>query len=133
MSSITERRVRRTRPWWIGALGWLGAVAWAVFLYLQSASPTAGSFLAFFPPGADKVAHAGAYGVLGALLTVATGRPWLAVLIAAAFGVSDEFHQSFVPQRAADVYDVVADTVGATIGAAFVAFLSRRRCGRPIQ
>lgn len=89
--------------------------------------------MAFFPPGADKVAHAGAYGVLGALLTVATGRPWLAVLIAAAFGVSDEFHQSFVPQRAADVYDVVADTVGATIGAAFVAFLSRRRCGRPIQ
>lgn len=102
-------------------------MAWAVFLYLQSASPDAGSFLRFFPAGADKVAHAGAYGVLGALLTVATGRPWLAVLISALFGVSDEFHQSFVPQRAADVYDVLADTIGATIGATFVALLSRRR------
>lgn len=133
MSSTAERTSKRARPWWLGPLGWLAAAAWALFLYLQSASPDAGSFLRFFPAGADKVAHAGAYGVLGALLTVATGRPWLAVLISALFGISDEFHQSFVPQRAADVFDVVADTVGATIGASFVAFLSRRRRGGRIQ
>lgn len=38
------------------------------------------------------------------------------VAICAAYGVSDEFHQSFVPGRSVQVSDVVADTVGASIG-----------------
>ena len=41
----------------------------------------------------------------------------LAVLAAAAYGASDEFHQLFVSSRACDVFDLMADLIGGTIGA----------------
>jgi VanZ family protein len=41
-----------------------------------------------------------------------------AIVLATMYGVSDEFHQSFVPGRSPDRFDVVADCVGATIGVA---------------
>jgi len=40
---------------------------------------------------------------------------WLAVLIVSAFGVTDEWHQSFVPGRSCDVFDWLADTTGAAL------------------
>jgi len=78
------------------------------------------------PPSlSDKVAHLAGYGVLaGLLLRALLGgfpRPvsWragsLAVLLAVVYGVSDEWHQSFVPERAADAMDVVADGAGAML------------------
>ena len=94
-------------PGWLKVLGWLGALVWAVLLVVQSGSPSVGGFLsrllAGLPVGADKVGHAAAYAVLGGFLTLATGRVWLAVLLATLFGVS----------------------VGALLGALGVAFLSR--------
>jgi VanZ family protein len=46
-------------------------------------------------------------------------------IAASAYGVSDEFHQSFVAGRDSEVLDWVADTVGAAVGAAsFVGFLA---------
>jgi VanZ family protein len=90
------------------------------------------------PPGLsvpDKGAHAALYSVLGALLTRAlaggsNGIGWrtaaIAVLLSALYGVSDEFHQYFVPMRHVEALDVVADTVGAAAGAAaFRAFAPR--------
>jgi VanZ family protein len=84
----------------------------------------------------DKVLHACEYAVLGAMLVVAlrllglgTGRALLlAVLLASAYGASDEVHQSFVPGRSADVLDWVADTFGALLGAV-AAFAVLRRPG----
>ena len=43
---------------------------------------------------------------------------WLAVLIVSAFGVTDEWHQSFVPGRSCDVFDWLADTAGAALAVA---------------
>jgi VanZ family protein len=40
--------------------------------------------------------------------------------IAALYGVSDEWHQSFVPHRHADLRDVVADAIGAVAATAAV-------------
>jgi VanZ family protein len=72
----------------------------------------------------DKTGHGIGYGMLGALLLSAlaggrrAGVTWrtvlLAVACATAYGVSDEFHQRFVPGRSSDVYDVLADAEGAT-------------------
>jgi VanZ family protein len=81
------------------------------------------------------VAHAGSYAVLGALLVFAlagTRRPspgtlLVAVLMAALFALSDEFHQSLVPERTGRLDDVVVDLVGATIGVLAVAALYRLR------
>jgi VanZ family protein len=38
-------------------------------------------------------------------------------LLATAYGVSDEYHQSFVPGRDASVRDVGSDFAGAALGA----------------
>lgn len=75
----------------------------------------------------DKVLHLSEYALLGALLYRACRHgagTWMAehaVLAAVAgsalYGLSDETHQLFVPLREADLLDVVADTVGGTVGA----------------
>jgi VanZ family protein len=44
-------------------------------------------------------------------------RAAAAVVLSTLYGVSDEWHQSFVPGRSPDVLDVAADAVGSTIGA----------------
>ncbi|WP_447961967.1 VanZ family protein [Nitrospira sp. Ecomares 2.1] len=68
----------------------------------------------------DKILHACEYGVLGILLyrafkytTPMAGNMGLAIICVIAFGISDEIHQWFVPQRQADIWDLVADTFGA--------------------
>ncbi len=55
----------------------------------------------------------------------------LALLICVIYAISDEIHQKFVPDRYADVTDVMSDTVGASagLGALYLArrLLRRRR------
>jgi len=96
--------------------------------------------LSFLPRGIflhDKLLHATEYAVLGGLLVPALRAAGLrpsaavvaAVVIASAFGATDEFHQSFVPGRSADVADWVADTIGAAVGA-LVATAALRLPGR---
>jgi VanZ family protein len=73
----------------------------------------------------DKVLHALVYGVLALTVLFAIHEdrylrnPWLAsllgVLFCLLFGISDEYHQSFVPYRTPSVSDLVADTIGAVI------------------
>jgi VanZ family protein len=59
-------------------------------------------------------------GGLPARITTTTAL--VAVAIATLYAVTDEFHQSFVPNRTADVQDLIADVVGAAMGA-FVCWL----------
>ena len=40
----------------------------------------------------------------------------LGVAIVMVYGLSDEFHQSFVPMRDASIYDVFADIIGGMLG-----------------
>jgi hypothetical protein len=73
----------------------------------------------------DKVAHMAIYGLLALTVFYAFGsnagrlHPYLVsllvILICTLYGLSDEFHQSFVPNRSADVFDVLADSAGAVI------------------
>ena len=49
---------------------------------------------------------------------------WIAAL---AYGLSDEFHQSFVPGRTSSGADLLADAVGALIGISAAWFLLRKR------
>ena len=41
---------------------------------------------------------------------------WISLLLAIAYALTDEFHQSFVPSRTASIYDSLIDSVGALIG-----------------
>lgn len=38
---------------------------------------------------------------------------FIVILLCSLYAFSDEFHQSFVPGRDADIYDVIADILGA--------------------
>lgn len=78
---------------------------------------------------ADKVAHTGLYTILGLLVArafiegdLSRFTQWvfiLTVVITSLYGISDEFHQSFVPGRTPDVYDWITDTLGALLACAF--------------
>jgi VanZ family protein len=88
----------------------------------------------------DKIAHMAIYALLGALVTRAlsggrlSAATWrhvvFAVLLSTLYGISDEWHQSFVPERTPDVMDLVADAIGAFAGALFVLVIGRLSVGR---
>ena len=75
----------------------------------------------------DKVLHAVVYGILAVTVFFALPEqqyrthPWkislLVVLFCALYGISDEFHQSFIPNRCPSVLDLLADATGAAIAA----------------
>jgi VanZ family protein len=73
----------------------------------------------------DKVLHTAEYAALAMLFARALagegfrhGQTCLhALMLAAAYGVLDEFHQWFVPMRTSDVLDWIADVGGAAVGA----------------
>lgn len=98
----------------------LPAFAVATIIFMLSAErelPAA----AFSFPYADKLLHAGAYGVLALAIHIALPkgperwRSFIAVAIASAYGLTDELHQRTVPGRSCDVWDWVADTAGAAL------------------
>ncbi len=118
------------------ALGAL-ALAWAGFIFWVSAQPNPFPFVPRSFLAHDKALHAGAYAVLGALVLGALARPriaWRAIALAAffttAYGATDEWHQSYVPNREADPGDLAADAAGAVAGAAAAAVILRRRMSR---
>lgn len=110
-----------TRKWW-----WR-AVAWAAVLFALSAREGTGG--SWDIPHIDKVAHFVVYVPLGfALARALPGRAALAWGLASFYGVTDEFHQAFVPLRDPSVGDWLADTLGAGVGVlASGALLNRSR------
>ena len=113
-------------PWALGALLWSGLIYW---LSSQPGGDPRIQSLQF--PGADKIAHFVAFGVLAALLAQTlrdlgdTTSLVVAIALASAFGVTDELHQRITPGRDPNVLDWVADTLGAITAVAVVWFLRR--------
>lgn len=118
-------RGRANRPIRAGAgrIVWLWgpvAVSMAVIFALSAMSS---------PPNpaavGDKTEHFVGYGVLGAVIARATAGGTLAGLsggaaaaawtLATLYGLSDEYHQSFVPGRTADPADWLADASGSAV------------------
>ena len=78
------------------------------------------------PAGSDKVLHTLLYAGLGLLVARARAGGMRAVtprvvffsiMFGAIYGISDEVHQYFNPPRNVEAADVMADTVGAALGA----------------
>jgi VanZ family protein len=92
-----------------------------------------------------KSAHFCSYGLLGALAffswraTLPSLQRWtlrwslLAVLLAAAAGGLDEFHQSFVPSRGSSIHDVLLDSIGAVFFQLVIALWLGRREDRAAE
>lgn len=78
-------------------------------------------------PGIDKIGHMAIYGLLAVtvlwLLGSAkqvdpTGTALKTVLLCVIYGLSDEWHQSFIPGRMVGCYDLLADLAGSVLVAA---------------
>ena len=117
-----------------GTAGWLAVAAWMALIFLLSAQPGLRlSEDAAVDAPARALAHMAVYGILGALLLHALGASRagrstrraaaLAVGLAVLYGVSDEIHQSFVPDRSARATDLLLDAIGAVLGVALAAGL----------
>jgi VanZ family protein len=106
---------------WLLLVGLCGLIFWQSSGPLPLDTPS--------PPGLDKIAHAAVYALLAwlaarAFATLPLKRPagwvpWAAAVFATLYGLSDEVHQSFVPGRSADAWDLLADAAGAAIGALY--------------
>lgn len=78
-------------------------------------------------PNVDKLFHFVEYFILGALLVRAFANSsdksnfklilLLSMLIASAYGILDEFHQRFVPERSPEIFDIFSDIIGSFLGA----------------
>jgi len=123
---------------------WLPPVALCAAIFLQSCYAIPDVLPQW--PFQDKMLHAAVYGLLGALwarsfntLKSWQGRPWrlfaASVALTTLYGLSDEWHQSFVAARTADGADLLADFIGgATGGWAFIrSALWRRSPGQRIR
>ena len=118
---------------------WGPVALYAAALYLASSRSQFPAVVALIW---DKLLHAGAWAGLTVLALRAThrgkgplrlGATFAAVALALAYGISDEFHQSFVPGREPSLADFAADSVGtAAAVAAVMAWraLVRRNMGR---
>lgn len=101
---------------------------YALVSYLSSREELPSVFpTLFFGAGSDKVMHALEYALAGFLVARAYAHLWIpqrwgTLVAVSAFtvlvlGALDEYHQSFVPGRDANLFDLYADVVGGAVGA----------------
>ncbi len=112
--SVFEKKVYRAGAWAL-VFGYMGLIFW---LSHQPSIPVPMWFLY-----QDKLYHFVEYHLLAFSLAHAYSRGTqknrflFAFLIAAAYGITDELHQSFVPGRDCSFWDWLADALGAWTGA----------------
>ena len=101
----------------------LPAIAWMIVIFTLSAQPA----LPQAPGLGDLTSVAGHVSVyfalailiwwgLGAFGIEGRNRAMLAFALAVLYGLTDEWHQSFVPGRTPDIYDILTDAIGAATG-----------------
>jgi VanZ family protein len=116
---------------------WLPVLLYCTAIFIQSSFPTP-----LQTPGLyhiDKVVHFFAYALLGILFVRALRNSAiahreslvfiLAVLFAGIYGAADEWHQSFVPGRTPDGWDLLADVLGGWFGVFVYQRLLKRNPG----
>jgi VanZ family protein len=108
------------------------ALAYMALIFYMSSGPVNSPTLNAIP---DYYLHSSGYSLLSVLLFWAwneglaskkePGSYLFPVLITVLYGISDEFHQSFVPGRDSAAIDVMFDAIGAMLGVAIVRLLYR--------
>jgi VanZ family protein len=87
---------------------------------------------------ADKIVHMGVFGLLALLcyislihqrkFSILRNKPLVfTVLICSLYGLTDEFHQYFVPNRDSEIWDWYSDVAGVIITVLIVKFYLSRK------
>ena len=116
--------------WLQRALRWAAtaaAVGLPLGLYIGGAQPIA---VGLIPEPWDKLAHMAVFALLAGAIGYASGLRgarmwWLAFAGALAVGAVDEWHQIYLPGRGPGWDDLVADAVGAALGATALRWRTR--------
>lgn len=114
---------------------WIISFLYMGLIFLSSSFPPPKGPPPF--PFDDKLAHLLAYGLLASLIYLARENSramvhpiFIPFLIASLYGLFDEIHQYFVPGREADVFDALANAVGAFV---FPLGIHAKKHGRRIK
>lgn len=96
---------------------WLPALLWTALIFALNSRP---SLPVALHSGSDKLAHFGAYAVLGLFLAYGQARSavplgWI-IAVGLVIGALDETYQGFVPGRARELGDWAADAAGIIAG-----------------
>ncbi len=121
---MTEASALRRVLSWLPVFAYTGLIWWL--------SSQAIDFPLHRVPFRDKGVHFLEYGFLALMMTHAVRVSWpdarlgfvAAWWLTVGLGLSDEFHQAYVPGRSADVYDLVADGLGALAAIAIYGLVS---------
>lgn len=113
---------------------WIPTILWMAFIfYLSSRTPKQLHFI--FPFIKDfNPGHLIAYFVLGFLSYYSVSKTlpegmyfaWV-ILITLLYGISDEFHQAFVPGRVPDINDLVNDLIGTLVAVLLIRLWQKKR------
>ena len=103
------------------------AVGLPMGLFYGGAQPVA---VGLIPAPWDKLAHVAVFAVLAGASGFASGLRgarmwWLAFAVALAVGAADEWHQLSLPGRGPGWGDLLADAVGAAVGATALRWRTR--------
>jgi hypothetical protein len=116
-------RIFTKRAQWLSTWGYV--IAWSTVIFISSAQSDL-RLPGSLPPFSDKVAHFLIYGLLGWLWSRAVKircPSWTTIAVVLStvaftgiYGLSDEWHQMYVPGRSAELSDALADVCGGTLG-----------------
>ncbi len=114
----------------IKVLDFMGLFLYCLFIYWLSGQPSLPVPNLFSLQ--DKILHAAAYFIMGILawrsfkhlFNLPIILAWFSVAFCSLYGISDEWHQSFIEGRFPDIIDWIADTGGAGLAV----FLLNKLC-----
>lgn len=108
----------------------VGALLWMALIFAVSSRSTLPNPGGLSPDLLAIGGHFFVYAVLAALIRLGLGFEQpdrrldiLAIAFATLYGLTDEFHQSFVPGRDPSSFDILIDLIGATAGVTFTYLL----------
>ena len=114
-------------------LPWLPALCWMGLIYYFSGR-TGQELKSIFPFIKNfGLGHLPAYFILAILFyyalarTISRGALLWTVLLCLVYGISDEFHQSFVASRSAELKDIIVDLTGAVLAVALIFYFRKKR------
>lgn len=115
----------------IQAVLWLPVFAWMGVIFYFSSVP--GKNIPLLFPFQDALFHVAIYAILGFLFTISAKFTFLnltplklllfSLFFGTLYGIIDEFHQSFVPNRYPAGFDVFTDSLGTLLGSLTQLFL----------
>jgi VanZ family protein len=113
---------------------WIAVIIYAALIFVGSSIP--GTEIDTGPPGFDKVLHLFEYLILSFLIYFAIVSDnriinykiifFISFLLSSLYGISDEIHQLFVPNRFFELLDIFTDSIGSLLGSFWAFKISTR-------